>query len=178
MKTRAQRQHEIESLAEEFHRAPHLVILGYQGVTVAKDWILRRKLQQANIRLRVVKNTLARQAARGTPVELLSEHFKGMTAIAFTHDDPVALAKILTEFARENAELQFKAALVEGRPMGAREIEAVATLPSKPELMASLMGLINAPTRSLMSVLTGVTRNLVVLLGQIRDQMKPETESS
>lgn len=176
MKTRIQRQQEIELLAEEFRQAPHLVVLGYQGLTVAKDWALRRKLQQANVRLRVVKNTLARLAARGTPVERLSEHFKGMTAIALTHDDPVALAKILTEFARENTELQFKAALVDGHLIEGRQIEAVAALPSKPELMASVMGLLNAPTRALMSALTGVTRNLLVVLSQIRDQKKQQGE--
>lgn len=170
MKTRKQRQAEVEGLARTFREVPTVVLLNMQGLTVAKDWELRRRLQQANARLRVVKNTLARLAARGTPVERLSEHFRGMTAIAFSQDDPVALVRALAEFAKENAQVQFKAALVEGTVVPAAEIPAIAALPSRTELMRQIMLLIQAPTRQVMGAIQGVTRNLVAVLGQIRDQ--------
>lgn len=177
MKTRQQRHAEMEWLAQAFRETPTIVLLNTQGLTVAKDWELRRRLEKANARFRVVKNTLARLAARGTPVERLSEHFRGMTAIALSKDDPVALMRALTEFARENAQVQFKAALVEGTVVEAPQIPAIATLPSRAELMSQIMFLVQAPTRALMSAITGVARNLVVVLGQIRDQKQQEAGS-
>jgi len=172
MKTRQQRQAEIEWLARAFRETPTVVVLSTQGLSVAKDWELRRRLETANARFRVVKNTLARLAAQGTPVEQLSGHFRGMTAIALGKGDPVALVRALTEFAKENAQVHFKAALVEGTVVEAPQIPAIATLPSRAELMSQIVALVQAPTRALMSAIAGVARNLVVVLGQIRDQKK------
>jgi large subunit ribosomal protein L10 len=172
MKTREERQQSVDLLSEEFRQTPNLVVMGYQGLTVSKDWDLRRKLQQANIKLRVVKNTLAERAAHGTPVEALSKYFKGMTAVALSKDDPVSLAKILIEFAKDNAQVQFRGALVEGTVISAQEIEAVSKMPSKAELLSKIMFMTKAPTQALVSALSGVARNLVVVLGQIRDKKK------
>jgi len=177
MKTKQERQREIEELAEEFRQTPNMILLSFQGLTVAKDWELRRKLQQANVKFRVVKNTLARRAAQGTPVERVSDFFKGMTAIAMSKDDPVSLAKTVTEFAKENVQLQLRAALVEGDPIDPHQIEILAKLPTKTELISKIMFLINASTQRLMAALNGVARNLVVVLSQIRDRKQEQEQS-
>jgi large subunit ribosomal protein L10 len=119
-----------------------------------------------------VKNTLAQKAAHGTPVEGLSNYFKGMTAVALSTEDPVSLAKILIEFAKDNAQVQFRGGLVEGNVITPRDFEAVAKLPSKTELLSKIMFMTKAPAQALVSAVGGVARNLVVVLAQIRDQKK------
>lgn len=179
MKTREQKQQEIEFLANEFRQSPNVFLLSFEGMSVAKDWELRSTLRAADggrIKYHVVKNRLAQKAAQGTPVAQLSEQFKGMTAVALSPDDPTSLAKLLTEFAKENPSLQFKGAVVEGRVVGLAQIEAIAHLPSKQQVVAQIMGLIHLHAQQLINVINGVTRNLVVVLGQIRDQ-KEKNES-
>lgn len=172
MKTRAEKQAQIDLLASEFRRVPHVFVVGFEGLSVAKDWELRGKLRaaQAGIKYHVVKNRLAQKAAEGTPVAQLNERFKGMTAVALTPDDPATLAKLLTEFAKENPTFRFKGAVIEGRAIALDQIEAIANLPTKPQLMSQIMGLINAQPQRLVNVMQGVIRNLVVVLAQIRDQ--------
>lgn len=178
MKTRAQKQQEIELLADEFRQSPNVFLLSFAGLSVEKDWELRGRLRAANggIKYRVVKNRLAQKAVQGTPAAALSEQFKGMTAIALSPEDPATLAKLLTDFARENPVFQFKGAVVEGRQIAVNQIEAVANLPTKPQLMAQVMGLMNAPAQQLVHAVNGVIRNLVVVLGQIRDQKEKNEE--
>lgn len=179
MKTRQQKQQEIEFLAREFRQSPNIFLLSFEGMSVQKDWELRNKLRAANggIKYRVVKNRLAQKAAQGTPAELLSQQFRGMTAIALSRDEPVTLAKLLTEFSKENPALQLKGAVVEGRLIAVHQIEALANLPTKPQLIAQLLGLMNAQAQQVVTVINSVIRNLVVVLGQIRDQ-KANQESS
>jgi large subunit ribosomal protein L10 len=178
MKTREQKQQEIDMLANEFRQSPNVFLLSFEGMSVEKDWELRGKLRAANggITYRVVKNRLAQKAAQGTPAAALSEQFKGMTAIALSPEEPVTLAKLLTEFAKENPVFQFKGAVVEGRPIAVSQIEALANLPTKPQLIAQIMGLMNIHAQQVVSAVNGVMRNLVVVLGQIRDQ-KEKNES-
>jgi large subunit ribosomal protein L10 len=177
MKSRVQRQTEVELLANEFRQSPHVFLLNFQGLPVEKDWELRRKLREAGLRYRVVKNRLAQIAAQGTPAEPLREQFKEMTAVATSSDEPVALARILRDFSRDNPQVAFKGAVVEGRVIDLTKIEAIANLPGRPELMAKIMGMVNIQTQQLVSAVQGVVRNLVVVLGQIRDQKAKETSA-
>jgi large subunit ribosomal protein L10 len=184
MKTREQKQQEIEFLASEFRQSPNVFLLSFEGLSVIKDWELRGRLRAADggkIKYHVVKNRLAQKAAEGTPLGQLNNQFKGMTAVALSPDDPVALAKLLTDFARENPALRFKGAVVEGGMVDVGRIEAIANLPSKPQLMAQIMGMIHLQAQQLVNVINEVTRTLVVVLGQVGDQKEritgaPETE--
>jgi large subunit ribosomal protein L10 len=179
MKTREQKQQLIDALAEDFRHAPHVFLLSFEGLSVAKDWELRGKLRGAadsRIKYHVVKNTLAQKAAEGTPVAQLNDQFTGMTAVAMCPDEPATLAKLLTEFAKENPAFRFKGAVIEGRVIALNQIESIATLPTKAQLMAQIMGLIQQQPQRLVNAVNGVMRNLVVVLGQIRNQ-KEKNES-
>ena len=171
MKTREQKQRDLEALAAEFQQATAGMLVGFKNLTVAKDQELRRQLREAGARYAVVKNTLARRAAVGTPFEGAAEHFKGVTALALAEGDPVQLSKAVTKFVRENPEVfTFKAGVVEGRVIALRDVEAIATLPSKEELIAKIMFLINAQAQRLATVISAVPRNLAVVFGQVSEQ--------
>jgi large subunit ribosomal protein L10 len=170
MKTRKQKDEDISTLKGEFKSAGNALVVSYQGLTVEKDWQLRKALREAEVNYRVVKNTLSRIAVEGTPLEPLKEHFVGMTAVAYSSKDPVGLAKVLSNFAKDNAQLTFKAGVVEGRVIKIKDIEALAKMPSKEELISRLMFLLNAPAQRLATALIGVPRNLVVVINEIAKQ--------
>jgi large subunit ribosomal protein L10 len=167
MKTKEQKQRDLEALAQQFQAASAGMLVGFKKLTVAKDQELRRQLREAGARYSVVKNTLARKAAEGTPFEQAADHFKGVTALALAEGDPVQLSKAITKFVRENPEVfTFKAGVVEGRVVALRDVEAIATLPSKEELVAKIMFLINAQAQRLATVIGAVPRNLAVVVRQ------------
>jgi large subunit ribosomal protein L10 len=141
-------------------------------MTVAQDTELRQKIRASNSKYRVVKNTLARKAAEGTPAEGVTKSFDGSTAIAFNSTDPVALAKALTAYAKTNPLFVFKAGIVEGRVVNVSDIASVAAMPSKEELIAKLLFVINSPVRRIAVALNGVARNLAVVLMQAIEQKK------
>ena len=170
MKTKEQKQQDIALLKEEFVAADNAMVVSFQGLTVEKDWELRRALEKAELNYRVVKNTLGRIAVEGTPLEPLKDHFVGMTAIAYSEKDPVGLAKVLSKFAKDNAQLTFKAGVVEGRVINIKDIDTLAALPLKEELVSKLMFLINSPAQRIATAVNGVARNLAVVLKQIADQ--------
>jgi large subunit ribosomal protein L10 len=170
MKTREQKKKAIATLKEEFSNTNNALIVSFKGLTVNKDWELRRAMREADLGYRVIKNTLSRIAVEGTPLEPLKEHFTGMTAIAYSAKDPVGLAKVLSGFAKDNAQLTFKAGIVEGRVIKIKDIEALAKMPSKEELISRLMFLINSPAQRLAVALNGVSRNLVVVINEIAKQ--------
>lgn len=170
MKTRAQKDQEIDSLQQEWSATGNAVVVSFQGLTVEKDQQLRRQLREAQLSYRVVKNTLAQRAVENTPLEGLREHFIGPTAIAYSKDDPVTLAKVLTKFARENAQFTFKAGVVEGRVISVKDIDVLSTMPSKEELISKLMFLINAQAQRLAVAVGGVARNLAVVVNEISKQ--------
>ena len=171
MKTREQKQRDLDALAQQFKTATTGMLIGFKKLTVAKDQELRRQLRDAGARYSVVKNTLARKAAEGTPFAQAADHFKGVTALALAEGDPVQLSKAISKFVRENPEVfTFKAGVVEGRVIALRDVEAIATLPSKEELISKVMFLLNAQAQRLVTVLSAVPRNLAIVVKQIGEQ--------
>ncbi|MBO0722599.1 MAG: 50S ribosomal protein L10 [Blastocatellia bacterium] len=174
MKTREEKEQDIATLREDFINTGNALLVSFQGLPVVKDWELRRALDQAELGYRVVKNTLCRRAVEGTPLEPLKDHFIGMTAIAYSEKDPVGLAKVLTNFAKDNAQLTFKAGIVEGRVIKVKDIDALAKMPSKEELVSKLMFILNSQAQRLATVINAVPRNLAVVVDQIAKQKESE----
>src|SRR5919206_5254606 len=140
MKTKAQKQKDLDALTEQFKNANAAMLVGFQKMTVAKDQELRNQLREAGVSYEVVKNTLARKAAEGTPFEQAAEHFKGVTAIATSEGDPVTLSKAISKFTKANPDVfTFKVGVVEGRVVRLTDVEAIASLPSKEELISKIM---------------------------------------
>ena len=166
MKSKEQKQQEVDKLRQELERAPNLIVSGFTGLTVAQDFELRRQVEAAGGNYRVVKNALAERAAKGTPAEPVLQKLQGPTAIAYTDKDPVALAKALTGYAKANPAFTFKAGVVEGRVVALEDITQLATLPGKEELIAKLLFLLNAPAQRLATVMGAVARNLAVVVDQ------------
>ena len=178
MKTREQKQKNLEALAQQFQAASAGMLVGFTKLTVAKDQELRRRLAEAGASYSVVKNTLARKAAEGTPFEGAAEHFKGVTALALAEGDPVQLSKAISKFVKDNPEVfSFKAGVVEGRVVALGDVEAIATLPSKEELIAKVLFLINAQAQRLVTVISAVPRNLAIVVKQIGEQKGGEAAS-
>ncbi|MDX2033814.1 MAG: 50S ribosomal protein L10 [Blastocatellia bacterium] len=170
MKTRTEKDQDIAQLNEELSKTNHALVVSFKGLTVEKDYELRKSLREANLRYRVVKNTLGRRAVEGTPLESLKDHFIGMSAIAYSDTDPVSIAKVLSKFAKENPALTFKAGVVEGRAISVTDIDKLASMPSKEELISKLMFLLNAPAQRTATVINAVPRNLAVVVNEIRKQ--------
>ena len=171
MKTKAQKQKDLEALTEHFKNAKAAMVVGFQGMTVAKDQDLRNQLREAGVSYEVVKNTLARKAAEGTALEAASDQFKGVTAVALSNEDPVALSKAISKFSKANPDIfKFKVGIVEGKVVALADVEAIASLPSKEELISKVLFLINCQAQRLVTVLSAVPRNLAIVIKQIGDQ--------
>lgn len=172
MKPKKQKNDEVEFLKGEFAGVTNMVVVQYKGLSVEKDTLLRNKVRESGSKYRVVKNTLANIAAEGTPVDQLRESFSGPTAVAYNSQDPVALAKALSDYAKENPIFEFKSGMVDGRVVDISTLAEIASLPSHEELLAKLMFLINAPAQRMATALNAVARNLAVALGQAVEQKK------
>jgi large subunit ribosomal protein L10 len=133
---------------------------------------LRQKIRATNSKYRVVKNTLAKLAAKGTPAEGLSNALEGPSAIAYNNADPVSLAKALVAYAKTNPVFVFKAGMVEGRVVNIADLAAIASMPSKEELIAKLLFLLNAPAQRIAVATNGVARNLAIVVKQAIEQQK------
>jgi large subunit ribosomal protein L10 len=175
MKSKAQKQKDLEALTEQFQKAKAAMLVGFKGMTVPKDQELRNQLREAGVSYEVVKNTLARKAAAGTPIEQAADQFKGVTAIALSQQDPVGLSKAITKFTKANPDIfSFKVGIVEGKVVELRDVEAIASLPSKEELISKFMFLVNAQAQRLATVTSAVARNLAIVVDQIRAQKEAQ----
>ena len=171
MKTRERKQADLNAITEQLNNSKSAMIVGFNKLTVNKDQEFRNHLREAGAKFQVVKNTLARIAVKGTPYEDASEHFKGVTAIAWTENDAVVLSKAVSKFVKDNADIYtFKAGIVEGRVVDLKQVETIAALPSKEELISKLMFVINAQAQRIVTVINAVPRNLAIVVKQIGDK--------
>jgi large subunit ribosomal protein L10 len=170
--TKAKKIEQVEELGKELKNVSSMIVATYSKLTVAQDYELRKMLRSTGAKYRVVKNTLAERAAKGTKVEPALKNLQGVTSIAYTAGDPVALAKALSKYAKDNPEFTFKAGMVEGRVISIDEIKALATMPSKEEIHSKLLFLINAPAQRLVTVMSAVGRNMAVVLNQGVEKQK------
>jgi large subunit ribosomal protein L10 len=164
--TRAKKIEQVEKLGKDLHSVSTVIVTTYSKLTVPQDYELRKLLRSSGAKYTVVKNTLAELAAKGTKVEEALKGLSGVTSIAYTQGDPVALAKVLAKYAKDNPEFTFKAGVVEGRVISIKEIESLATMPSKEEIYSKLLFLLNAPAQRLVTAMNAVGRNLAVVIDQ------------
>jgi large subunit ribosomal protein L10 len=166
MKKRSEKQQDLDNLKIELAKVSTVILTTFQGITVENDTKLRRAVQAAGGKYQVVKNTLAERAGAGTPTENLLKNLTGTNSIAYSANDPVALAKALTKVAKEVPAFQFKAGLVEGRVISIAEIQQLANLPSKEELLSKVMFLLNAPAQRIAMALNALPRNLAITVSE------------
>jgi large subunit ribosomal protein L10 len=164
---RAEKTEVIESLHKTFTESGSVILLDFKGVTVPEITELRDKVRESQGGYAVVKNTLALRAAEGTPIDSIKEHFAGPTAIAYTAGDPVALAKTLRDFVKEQEGMEFKVGVLDGSVLTEGQVVELAALPSREELLSKLLFLLNAPLTRLVTALQSPVRNLAVALGQL-----------
>ena len=166
MKKKEDKKKDLESLRQDLARLNNLFVTGYEKTKVSQDFELRKVVRNAGGKYRVIKNNLAELAGQGTASEQVLKDLRGMTSLAYTTDDPVALAKALTAYAKINPSFTFKAGLVEGRVIDVKAIAELASMPSKEALYAKLLYVINAPAQQLLGVMNAVGRNLAVVVDQ------------
>lgn len=164
MKKRSEKQQDLEQLKSELAKVSTVILTTFQGITAEEDTKLRRAVQAAGGTYRVVKNTLVERAGAGTPAEPLLKDLTGTNSIAYTSTDPVALAKVLTRVAKDVPAFRFKAGVVEGRVLSIEQIQQLAQLPSKDELIGKIMFLLQAPAQRLATALAATARNLAVTI--------------
>ena len=164
--SKQKKQEKVQQLAKELETSTTAIIGTFAKLTVAQDFALRKVIREAGGKYRVVKNKLAAISAKDTKVEGGLKGLKGVSAVAFTAGDPVALAKAFSKWVGENAEFQFKLGIVDGKVLNIEEVKSLATMPGKEEISAKLLFLINAPAQRLATVLNATGRDLAVVLGQ------------
>jgi large subunit ribosomal protein L10 len=170
--TRAKKAEKVTELAAELESSSSAIIGTFAKLTVAQDYNLRRVVRDAGGKYRVLKNKLAARAAKGTQVEAALQGLKGVSSVAYTSGDPVALTKAISTWVTDNAEFTFKLGIVDGKLISIEEIKQLATMPGKDELFSKLLFLINAPAQRLATVIAATGRDLAVVVNQAVEQNK------
>lgn len=179
MKSREVKEKDLAALTQSLQSSTSAMVVTFTGVTVTKDQEFRNSLREAGAKYEVVKNTLARIAVKGTQFEDASEHFKGVTAIAWTENDPVVLSKAVSKFMKDNADIYtFKTGVVDGKLVDLQQLTTIANLPSKEELISKLLWVINSSAQQLVTVINAVPRNLAVVIKQIGDAKDGEAPAA
>lgn len=166
MKKKSDKAKDLEALKKDFEAANNIFVTGYEKLTVQQDFELRKAVRGAGGNYKVIKNNLAEKASEGTAAEDLLKNLRGMTSVAFTQNDPVALAKALTTYAKVVPAFTFKAGMVEGRVIDIGVIQELASMPPREEILAKVLFLINASAQRLVTAIGGVGRNLAVVVDQ------------
>jgi len=164
--SKAKKTEQVEKLSADLKNVSSAVVATYTKLNSTQTHDLRKVLRGTGAKYRVVKNTLAERAGKGTKIEEALKNLAGVTSIAYTTGDPVAMAKALTKYAKDNPEFTFKAGVVEGRVITIKEIDALASMPSKEEIYSKLLFLISAPAQRLVTTMNAVGRNLAVVVEQ------------
>jgi large subunit ribosomal protein L10 len=172
--TRNDKEQMLAEYEQGLAKAPHAFLLGYQGITVPQVTELRSRVRQSGGEYVVVKNTLALRAIDSQALAQLKEHFVGPTAVVFSLTDPVAVAKALTDYAKDVPAIKLKAGLVEGRAIAADQIKEIASLPSREELIAKLLFLMQSPVTRFVRVLAAVPQSFVMVLDQVRKKKEEQ----
>jgi large subunit ribosomal protein L10 len=169
---KAEKRQKAEALRQELEASRTVILSGFEGITVAQDFDLRRRIAQVGAKYKVVKNSLLERASQGTPLEPAARELSGTTSLAYTQRDPVALTRVLTAYAKENPLLKFKSGVVEGRVVSMTDLNMVANLPAKEELLSKALFLVKAPARNVALALAGVGRKLAVVVQQAVKEKK------
>jgi large subunit ribosomal protein L10 len=172
--SKSKKNEKVKQLAGELEHSTSAIIGTFKGLTAAKDFDLRKTIRAAGGSYHVVKNKLAAKSAEGTKVEAALQGLKGVSSVAYTSGDPVALAKALSNWVKDNAEFTFKLGIIDGKVINVSEIQSLATLPGKEELFSKLLFLINSPAQRLATVINATGRNLAVVVNQAVEQGKLE----
>lgn len=171
MKSKETKQKDLTALTESLANSKSAMVVSFTGLTVSKDQEFRKSLREAGASYQVVKNTLARIAVKGTQFEETSEHFKGVTAIAWTENDPVVLSKAISKFMKDNADIYtFKTGVVDGKLVDFKQLNTIASLPSKEDLMSKLLFVLNAQAQRIVTVINAVPRDLAIVIKQIGEK--------
>jgi large subunit ribosomal protein L10 len=170
--TRAKKAEKVTQLAHELEGSTSAIIGTFAKLTVAQDYELRKTVRTAGGRYRVLKNKLAARASKGTQIEAALQGLKGVSSVAYTSGDPVALAKALSTWVGENAEFTFKLGIIDGKVITVEEVKQLATMPGKEEIFAKLLFLINSPAQRLATVINATGRDLAVVINQAVEQNK------
>jgi large subunit ribosomal protein L10 len=170
--TKAKKNEKVAMLATDLENSTSAIVGSFKGLTASKDFELRKVIRAAGGNYHVVKNKLAAKSSQGTKVEAALQGLKGVSAVAYTSGDPVALAKALSDWVKDNAEFTFKLGIVDGKVINVAEIDSLAKLPGKEELFSKLLFLIQSPAQRLATVINATGRNLAVVVNMAAEQGK------
>jgi large subunit ribosomal protein L10 len=171
---RTEKRTAVENLGKDFETLSAVFAVDFRGLKVDEATELRRKIRETGSKYRVVKNTLALRSLQGTPLEPMSVHFNGMTGLAYTDSDPVALAKVLNDFSKDVPVLAFKGGMISGKEVSPEECRQLASLPGKDELLAKLLYVLQAPIQNLLGVMQAPARDFILVLKAAGDSKAPD----